>query len=142
MKSPAFQFYVRDWIASETVNRLHRKHPRAVSAYLFLLCHAWISAPAATLPNDHEELAAFAHVSREQWDEIWPLIEHLFSSDGNGRIYNIRQHEGFLKSQINQNNGKRGGNPNIMKNSVNPSVKARLNLSPKEKGKEKKKGSQ
>lgn len=128
MRSPAFQFYVRDWLCSKTVNRLHAAalpdcyqtptnpptatpnlRSRGVSAYIFLLCNAWLETPTATLPNDDDELAAMARVTRAEWDAIRPLLSTVFQLDTTtGRLFNDRQMEEFLKqnrrAEANSNN--------------------------------------
>jgi len=109
VKSPAFSFYVRDWLCSKTVRKLHEKQgSRGVAAYMFLLCESWLEEPCATLPADHDELAALARVSRQEWDVIWPVIECQFINDGNGRFYNPRLMEGFLQQQSHRERGAAG----------------------------------
>lgn len=111
MKSPAFQWYVRDWLCSPTVRELHRRKDRSVAAYFFLLNEAWLQEPQATLPNDPDALADLARVTREEFDSFWPILKSLFESDGNGRIYNPRQFRCWMLQQKNRENGKKGGRP-------------------------------
>lgn len=61
---------------------------RGVSAYMFLLCEAWLQNPTASLPNDEDLLIEMARVSQQEWDQYWPIMKHKFESDGNGRLYN------------------------------------------------------
>lgn len=67
MKSPSFQFYVRDWLCSLTVQRMTGDQ---VKAYLYLLCASWLEHPRATLPNDDNELAMLSRLTLEQWMKI------------------------------------------------------------------------
>lgn len=67
MKSPSFQFYVRDWLCSLTVQRMTGDQ---VKAYLYLLCASWLEHPRATLPNDDSELAMLSRLTLEQWMKI------------------------------------------------------------------------
>lgn len=61
---------------------------RGVNAYLFLLCEAWLQAPTGSLPNDEDILIEYARITRAEWEQFWPVMQHKFISDGNGRIYN------------------------------------------------------
>lgn len=115
MRSPAFSFYVRDWLCSKTVNRLHSAaipnpyetptnttnlRSRGVAAYVFLLCQAWLEDPPATLPNDDDELAAMARISRAEWDAIKPILMPALKLDANsGRLYSERQMEELIKQK-------------------------------------------
>jgi uncharacterized protein YdaU (DUF1376 family) len=97
MKSPAFSWYVRDWLCSPTVRELHRRKDRSVAAYFFLLNEAWIQEPPASLPNDADALADLARVTREEFDAFWPVMSTQFESDGNGRLFNPRQVQEYRK---------------------------------------------
>lgn len=96
MKSPAFSFYVRDWICSATIARMTGEQ---VKAYMYLLCAAWLQDEVATLPADDESLAAFARVDPATWERIKPLIMTKFEASGNGRVYNDRQMAEHMKQQ-------------------------------------------
>lgn len=126
MKSPAFSFYVRDWLCSKTVNRLHAEalpkpyqtstnplptayqpdssttnlRSRGLNAYLFLLCCAWLEDPPATLPDNDQELAAMARVTTEEWEAIKSILMPAFKKDtSSGRLFSERQMEEFLKQK-------------------------------------------
>lgn len=111
MKSPAFQFYVRDWLCSPTVRDLHRRRDRSVGAYLFLLSESWLQVPPATLPDNPEILAELARVSRQEFDEFWPALSSQFVSDGAGRLYNPRLMQAYMLQRRNFENGCKGGRP-------------------------------
>ena len=96
IKSPAFSFYVRDWLCSTTVSRMSGEQ---VKAYIYLLCAAWLEDDTATLPSDDETLAALARVDLATWQRIKPLILSKFQDAGNGRIYNDRQFAEHQKQQ-------------------------------------------
>jgi len=66
-KSPAFQFYVKDWMCSPTVDEMSGD---AVKAYMYLLCASWLQLPRTTLPNDDAKLAKFAKLSILQWKSM------------------------------------------------------------------------
>lgn len=56
-KPPAFQFYVKDWLSSESVVVMTAEQR---GWYIQLLCHAWNGEPIATLPTDDRKLKALA----------------------------------------------------------------------------------
>lgn len=85
---PCFLLNVRKWMCSDTVRTLHRMGGRGVSAYMFLLCEAWLQTPPGSLPNDEELLIEFAKISRSEWKEVWPIMQHKFIENGDGRLYN------------------------------------------------------
>lgn len=87
MKSPAFQFYVRDWLCSHSVQRMTGDQ---VKAYLYLLCSAWLEDEKATLPNDNTELAMMARLDLDTWNKLKLPILERFRSNGNGRLVNER----------------------------------------------------
>lgn len=65
-KPPAFQFYVKDWIGSQTVLAMS---PRQCGYYINLLANAWNGNPPGTIPNDPEVLWKMARAeSREQFE--------------------------------------------------------------------------
>lgn len=61
-KSPAFQFYPSDWLASRKVAMMT---PEQEGAYIRLLCYMW-NDPDCSLPDDDEELAHLSRL-REGW---------------------------------------------------------------------------
>lgn len=87
--SPAFQFYVKEWRSSRTVQRMTFAE-RAM--YFEMLCEQW---EAITLPDDPQEVAALIATSDGQTAEIvaaWPLLRRKFATvEGQpGRIQNLR----------------------------------------------------
>lgn len=115
MKSPAFSFYVRDWLCSKTVSKLHSKstsklHSRGLNAYIFLLCEAWLDTPQATLPDDDDELATLARVTPEEWQVIKPTLMLAFKKDERtGRLFNERLLHEANKQLTRKQNGSKGG---------------------------------
>lgn len=118
MKSPAFSFYVRDWLCSNTVSKLHSKalsksgsnlYARGVNAYLFLLLQSWIQEPSCTLPDDDVELADLARVSTEEWEVLKVIIRPAFQKDTTGRLFNERLMQEHDKQQKRKASGGLGG---------------------------------
>lgn len=129
MKAPAFQFYVRDWILSRSVQKMSGEE---VKAYVYLLCEAWLEVPRATLPNDDEELSRMAQISLEKWLKIKGKVMANFELKGD-RLVNIKLLEISGNQSKFQKWGKLGGNPHLSKNEefepkqVNPMVNPMVN---------------
>lgn len=64
-KSPAFQFYPRDFLSSRKVDRMSMTE-RGI--YITLLAHCWIDRG---LPTDLSELAAACRMKRDQFERVW-----------------------------------------------------------------------
>jgi len=118
MKSPAFSFYVRDWLCSNFVSKLHSKSysngcsnilSRCLNAYLFLLLQSWIQEPCGTLPNDDTELADLARVSPQEWQAMKPLIMLKLQVGNDGRLFNERLMAEVIKQQNRIKAGSIGG---------------------------------
>jgi len=107
MKSPAFAFYVRDWLCSRKVANMNGD---AVKAYIYLLCEAWLQEDRATLPNDEKELASMARINNDKWCVIKDDILKCFFLNKDGRLVNERLFEVHKLSEIrtlNRKNKKR-----------------------------------
>jgi uncharacterized protein YdaU (DUF1376 family) len=70
-KSPAFQFYPKDFIAGTATMSLQE-----VGAYMRLLCYAW---DTGSVPNDERERARIMVCSKKQEIEIWKKVGKKFS---------------------------------------------------------------
>lgn len=76
-KSPAFQFYPRDFLSEPNVQAMTMEQ-RGI--YVWLLCHCWCED---SLPNDLARLARICQVSRRRFEMLWPEIAVCFiESDG------------------------------------------------------------
>lgn len=126
MKSPAFSFFVRDWLCSKTVSKLHSKTRSGVGAYIYLLANSWLEDPGCTLPNDDETLAGYARVSLEEWKELKPIILEKFEVNSEGRLFNARLMEEWEKQQARKSAGSLGG---LAKSVANPLAKRCLSYS-------------
>ncbi len=74
MKSPAFQFYVKDWLGDDKV-MLMSSGARAL--HLHFMCLAWQQEPACTLPDDDSMLQAWA-ANMPDWIDLrerWPRLK-------------------------------------------------------------------
>ena len=83
-KSPAFQFYARDF--SEGTRALSAEE---VGSYIRLLCHQW---DKGSLPSGCEPLARIAGVSLVRMRRVWCALEEYFIVDPTNpnRLVNAR----------------------------------------------------
>jgi uncharacterized protein YdaU (DUF1376 family) len=84
-RSPAFQFYPKDYISSTKVRQMSNTE-RGV--YVSLLCYCWLDDG---LPTDLPSLARLAEVKLSQFERMWtkgPLHECFYEK--NGRFHNER----------------------------------------------------
>lgn len=65
-KSPAFQFYPKDWLSSLNITLMTAEQE---GAYLRLLCYCWDSGDCS-LPNDDEQLIKMSRVSKGGWEMV------------------------------------------------------------------------
>lgn len=85
-RPPAFQFYCRDFLASEKVQAMTDKEFRA---YVNLLAQAWLSTPVGTLPDDDRILASLSRVGRQGWKAVQQAVRACFDKVGE-RLANPR----------------------------------------------------
>jgi len=70
-KSPAFQFYPKDFLTGTATMSLQE-----VGAYMRLLCYAW---DAGSVPNDPKERSRICACSMAQERELWKKVGAKFS---------------------------------------------------------------
>jgi uncharacterized protein YdaU (DUF1376 family) len=83
-KSPAFQFYPKDFLSDE--RQIQMPLP-AVGIYIRLLCHCWNEG---SLPVDPVALARLAGAGLRQFKAWWPSIQPCFQVNADGRLVNTR----------------------------------------------------
>lgn len=84
-KSPAFQFYPKDFLSSSKVRKMTLAE---IGAYIVLLSTYWLDGG---LPNDHAELAGILRITDTQFGRLWtgrPLGQCFV--ERNGRLVNER----------------------------------------------------
>lgn len=86
---PSFQFYPRDLLTSRKVLAMS---PEGRGAYLFLLCHAWLSDRPGTLPNDQRLLCSLSGVPATVWSRVAGEVLAAFDIEG-GRLVQRRMVE-------------------------------------------------
>lgn len=116
-RSPAFQFYPAEFLASRKVDRMSMTER---GAYITLLCQCWLDNG---LPTDLGELAESVRMKPEQFRRMWESgkIRHCFIERG-GKLHNERL-DVERKKQVDYrrrqaDNGSKGGRP--IKATVNP----------------------
>ena len=119
-KSPAFQFYVKDYLTDVVVREMSFEH-RGV--YVDILCHLWNAG--GSLPSDLNRLATIIGMKPKRMQKVWPMLERCFEVDGelirNPRINaEILKQEAFrLKQKL---NGLKGGKPKRINKTGNPGL--------------------
>ena len=107
-KPPAFQFYVKDWLSSESVVVMTAEQR---GWYIQLLCHAWNSEPIATLPADDRKLKALAGAG-DGWATDKQAVLDCFEVEGD-RLVNRRleaQHQELQEFHNSKSEAGRKGN--------------------------------
>lgn len=119
-KSPAFQFYVKDYLTDVLVREMSFQH-RGV--YIEILCHLWNAE--GSLPSDLDRLAIIIGMSARRLRKLWPMIEKCFEIDGeilrNPRLdaEKIKQEKFKAKQKA---NGLKGGKPKKINATGNPGL--------------------
>lgn len=83
-KSPAFQFYPKDWQTDEKVMLMTLEQE---GAYMRLLGHQWLHE---SIPADVESLARICRTDDETMGRIWEKVGTCFVEAEDGRLYNER----------------------------------------------------
>lgn len=110
-KSPAFQFYPKDFLTDENV-RIMSLQERG--AYITLICLCWIEG---TLPADIVLLSRLCGTPLAAFRKLWPAIDRCFTNHPNDsdRIIHPRlERERHNQAEFRRRqsaNGKKGGRP-------------------------------
>ncbi|WP_432263199.1 hypothetical protein [Cupriavidus sp. TMH.W2] len=86
VKSPAFQFYARDFLSDENVAVMTNQ---ALGAYIRLMCYAWLEG---SIPAELQKLARLTGESLVDMERLWPEIVACFDPhpDMPGRLVQAR----------------------------------------------------
>jgi len=87
LKSPAFSFYPKDFMADTILLNTEQ-----VGAYWLLCCAAWVGLPGfeqGYLPSDTVSLAAITRLAPERWGQISPAVMAHFRLE-DGRYFHKR----------------------------------------------------
>jgi uncharacterized protein YdaU (DUF1376 family) len=103
-KSPAFQFYVNDWLGSPNIMLMT---PAEEGAYIRLLAIEWGSDDCG-LPNDDKELAILSRLGEGWFNGASTKIRKCFIEKGT-RLYNKRLLQERKKQEIWREKSREGG---------------------------------
>lgn len=118
-KSPAFQFYPKDWLSDGHVREMGRE---GRGLYMDMLSLLWVDG---SLPSDMGRLALRANIPLKRLRALWPKVSPCFVVDGE----NLRQsrleeerskQEAFREKQA--RNGSKGGKPKRSNGGGNPGL--------------------
>lgn len=109
-KSPAFQFYPKDFLTSEHVELMSLAER---GAYITLICKCWIEG---SLPSNVDQLARLCGTPAAAFRKLWPAMEPCFRQQGNtDRLVHPRlererrKQREYRRKQA--DNGRLGGRP-------------------------------
>ncbi len=109
-KSPAFQFYPKDFLADAHVVAMTLPER---GAYITLLCMCWTDG---SLPVDMAALARRCHVSTGTFTRLWPALEPCFTLT-DGRLVQPRIERERRKQiawrEMKKIAGQKGGRPKV-----------------------------
>lgn len=74
--------YVADYLG-DTMHLTTLQH----GAYMLLLMHYWRNGP---LPSDPMQLAAIARLGMKVWQQVWPILQPFFTTNGDGSLHQKR----------------------------------------------------
>lgn len=80
-KSPAFQFYPRDFLADARVAVMSCCE---VGAYIRLICYCWLEG---SLPTDKTKLAKLAGCTEEEFGTYWDTLKPCFTLNEDRKSY-------------------------------------------------------
>ncbi|NOS67941.1 MAG: DUF1376 domain-containing protein [Candidatus Peribacteraceae bacterium] len=101
-KSPAFQFYPKDWLSDANVVSMTNEQK---GIYITLLCHCWLEG---SIPSDVSALSRLCGVQVDRMKKLWPEIERCFKQKGDGFIHYRLVQEG-LKQKLWREKSSAGG---------------------------------
>lgn len=99
-KSPAFQFYPKDWLSDANVVSMTHEQK---GIYLDLLCYCWLEG---SLPSSVGDIARLAKVDPNKMEKLWPSISVCFRRRGSRLIHSrllkekLKQREWLRKSSL------------------------------------------
>ena len=97
MKSPSFNFYPNNWLAS---GRLATMLPEQEGAYIRLLCYQWNSEDQ-TIPEDDRQLAMLSRLA-DRWSTLGREVKQCFERvpEISGRLRNERLWHEYNRIQV------------------------------------------
>jgi hypothetical protein len=120
MKLPAFQFYPADWRKDPGIQALSR-HDQSVWFDILCLMHESEERGVLLLAGKPMPVEALGHILRLDKQEVNQILSTLLTygvaskREEDGAIYNRRMVRDERLIQIRRKAGKKGGNPNLVK---------------------------
>jgi len=120
MKLPAFQFYPADWRKDPGIQALSR-HDQSVWFDILCLMHESEERGVLLLAGKPMPVDALGHILRLDKQEVNQILSTLLTygvaskREEDGAIYNRRMVRDERLIQIRREAGKKGGNPNLVK---------------------------
>jgi uncharacterized protein YdaU (DUF1376 family) len=105
--TPAFQFYVNDWLSSTKISTMT---PSEEGAYIRLLCYCW-NDPDCTLPDDDEVLARLSRLGEGWFNGGSTALRRCFMPHPKkpGRLFNSRLLDERKKQEAWRKKSREGG---------------------------------
>ena len=122
-KSPAFQFYYKDWLADNKLNRISKK---AKGVWIDLMAHSCHMQKKGVFRDENGPLSESELIQMmtgkksENVSGLKELIDKkIIKRDDKGMFYVKRIKEDTKLSEIRKATGRLGGNPVLVKGLVN-----------------------
>jgi len=127
-KSPAYQWYVKDYLSSMDCRRMTYEEK---GVYRELLDISWDADPQCFLPNNPAELADFLGISQKKFQKIWEKLRKKFAVTEDGeKLFNERLLRELRKQESKRehlaDNGRLGGRPKKQKPSKRKAIEKQL----------------
>ncbi len=106
-KSPAFQFYPKDWLSDQNVMLMDNE---ARGIYIHLLCYCWLNG---SIPNDVIQLAQLVNTDEVSFNGCWDSVGTCFQLNGNGRLTNRRLDKEKAKQETRRTSASEAGKASV-----------------------------
>lgn len=113
-KSPAFQFYPKDFLTDEKQVVMSLAE---AGAYIRLLSKCWLEG---SLPADLAQLARLCGATRRQMKEMWPALGRCFQETEDGRLRHGRLDREREKQETYRQRQSDHGRASAAKRATNP----------------------
>jgi len=118
-KAPAFQFYAADWLTDSSLRMVSAE---ARGVWIDLLCHSFLSSsPGYLAINGHfldpKGIQKLSGISQKRFNKVFDELTRfgVVKMDEKGRYFCKRMVEDARLSKVRADSGKKGGNPNLVK---------------------------
>lgn len=109
MKSPAFQFYARDFLTDERCVCMNMSER---GLYITLLSHAWLEG---SIPGEAVTIARLVRESEKEIAKPWAAVKACFTDRGDGRLINSKLEAIRAEQEAYREARSRGGKAGMSK---------------------------